>query len=171
MEELDSIKIRNAKPWDHQKIISVIPSWWGGRDLSASVPKLFLMHFSNSCFIAEKDSQLCGFLIGFRSQTYTNEGYIHFVGVDPGVRKIGLARTLYKRFYEVCLCDSRTIIKSCTSPVNKLSIAFHKRMGFSIEPGDSFVNDVPVTNGYLRDDDQKVLFTKVLSRGRRPGEN
>ena len=162
MEKLNNIKIRNAKPSDHQNVISIIPDWWGGRDLRSSVPKLLLVHFSPTSFIAEKNSELYGFLIGFFSQTYSNEGYIHFVGVHPDSRKSGLARILYQKFYDVCLLNSRTIIRSCTAPINKLSIDFHKRMGFSIEPGNSEINGFPITTGYLSDNDQKVLFKKVL---------
>ncbi len=162
MKKNKNIEIRNALPSDHRNIISVLPNWWNGRDLTASVPKLFLKHFSNTSFIAEKDSQLCGFLIGFFSQTYSNEGYIHFVGVDPDIRKIGLAKILYNSFYDICQLNSRIIIRSCTSPVNKLSIDFHQKMGFSIESGNSTVEGIPITKDYNRKGDHKVLFRKEL---------
>jgi predicted GNAT superfamily acetyltransferase len=162
MENSNNIRVRNAKPSDHKNIISVIPDWWGGRDLSSSVPKLLLIHFSPTSFVATKNSELCGFLIGFFSQTYPNEGYIHFVGVHPNYRNIGLARKLYQNFYNACLNDSRNIIKSCTAPINRLSIDFHTQMGFSIEPGSSEIEGVPITTGYLSDKDQKVLFKKIL---------
>ena len=29
------ITIRKAEPGDHARVISVIPDWWGGRDLTA----------------------------------------------------------------------------------------------------------------------------------------
>ena len=163
MDELKNITIRNAKPSDHQNVIAAMPHWWDGRDLSASVQKIFFRHFSNTSFIAEKNSELCGFLVGFLSQSYPNEGYIHFVGVHPGMRKIGLAQSLYQNFYEVCVSNSRTIVKSCTSPINKLSIGFHQSMGFSIEPGDSFVDGMPVTINHFKENDPKVLFKKELS--------
>ncbi|WP_291466402.1 GNAT family N-acetyltransferase [Desulfobacula sp.] len=106
---------------------------------------------------------LCGFLVGFFSQKYPSEGYIHFVGIHPDVRKSGLARTLYQKFFNTCLLDSRTIVKSCTAPINKLSIGFHKQMGFSIEPGNSEIDGLPITTGYLDKNDQKVLFKKILT--------
>ena len=58
-----SITIRNALPSDHKTVLSVIPEWWGGRDLRSSLPKLFFLHFGNSSFIAEKNGILCGFLV------------------------------------------------------------------------------------------------------------
>lgn len=165
MEKLNNIRIRNAKPSDHQNIISVIPHWWGGRDVRNSVPKILLIHFSPTSFVAVDNSVLCGFLIAFFSQTYPSEGYIHFAGVHPDYRKTGLARKLYQLFYDACMLDSRNIIRSCTAPVNKLSIDFHKKMGFSIEPGPSEVDGLPITTGYLSDNDEKVLFKKVLNPG------
>lgn len=162
MEKLRNIEIRNAKPSDHSKVISVMPQWWDGRDLSASVLKIFFIHFSNTTFVAHKSGELVGFLVGFLSQTDYKEGYIHFVGVHPIMRKIGLGRTLYQEFFEVCMTHSRSIVRSCTSPINKTSIEFHQRMGFTIEPGDSTVDGVPVTMNYLRDNDPKVIFKKEL---------
>ncbi|MCG8689097.1 MAG: GNAT family N-acetyltransferase [Desulfobacterales bacterium] len=162
MRELSNINIRNTKSSDHKNIISVIPEWWDGRDLSSSVPKMLLIHFSPTSFIAEVESEMCGFLIGFFSQTFMEEGYIHFVGVHPEFRKIGLARQLYQKFFDACLSNSRTIVRSCTAPINKLSIEFHRRMGFSIEPGNSIKNGMPITIGYLNEEDEKVLFKKDL---------
>ena len=89
MERLKCVEIRNAKPSDHSEVISVMPQWWGGRDLSASVPKVFFIHFCNTIFIAHKGNELVGFLVGFLSQTNDKEGYIHFAGVHPNIRKTG----------------------------------------------------------------------------------
>ena len=162
MGEANRIEIRNARPSDHSRVIGVMPDWWGGRDLRSSVPKVFFIHFCNTVFVAEKGNELAGFLVGFLSQTDPGEGYIHFVGVHPEMRKTGLGRDLYQRFFDVCLAHSRHIVRSCTSPVNKLSIAFHQHMGFTIEPGDAAVDGVPVTMNFLRENDPKVLFKKEL---------
>jgi ribosomal protein S18 acetylase RimI-like enzyme len=162
MERSDKIEIRNAEPSDHLRVINVMPQWWGGRDLRSSVLKVFFIHFCNTIFIAQKGDELVGFLVGFLSQTDSKEGYIHFAGVHPDMRKIGLGRNLYQKFFETCLEHSRSIVRSCTSPVNKLSIGFHQHMGFTIEPGDSIVDGIPVTMNYLRENDPKVLFMKEL---------
>lgn len=162
MNQTKKFFIRNAEPTDHERIIDVIPRWWGGRDLRSSVPKLLLIHFGNTSFVAEKDGDLAGFLIGFLSQTRPDEGYLHFAGVHPDFRESGLGRTLYRKFYDVCLDNNRTIVRACTSPVNKLSIRFHLKMGFSIEPGNLMVDGVAVTESYLHKNDQKVLFKKEI---------
>ena len=158
----DDLKIRNSKPSDHPKIINVLKDWWGGRDLTWMLPKLFLMHFCDTSFIIEKDDELVAFLIGFLSQSRINEGYIHFAGVHPKYRGIGLGDYIYHQFFEICEQNNRSIISACTSPVNKGSIEFHKKIGFQIREGNAEIDGVQVTLDYNRPDDPKVLFEKHL---------
>ncbi len=162
MKTTDSIKIRNGEPSDHEKVVSVMPGWWDGRDLTNSMLKVFFIHFCNTTYIAQMSDELVGFLVGFLSQSDENAGYIHFVGVHPNYRKAGIGRLLYQRFFDACKINDRLIVKSCTSPINKLSIDFHQRMGFIIEPGDGIVDGVSVTMNFLRSNDPKVLFKKEL---------
>jgi GNAT superfamily N-acetyltransferase len=159
---IKDVKIRNAKPSDHENVISVMLAWWGGRDLSSLALKVFFIHFSNTSYVAEIGDDLVGFLVGFLSQSEQNTGYIHLVGVHPNYREVGLGRLLYEKYYEACRSNNRSIVKSCTSPINKLSIKFHSAMGFLIEPGDGMIDGVPVTMDFLRKDDPKVLFRKEL---------
>lgn len=152
------LKIRNIKPEDHTRVIEVMPNWWNGRDLTSSVLKIFFIHFQNTSFIAKVNNEMAGFLIGFYSQTFKNEAYIHFAGVNPKFRRQGVGKELYKKFFEICKFNSIDTIRSCTSPINKLSILFHKDVGFSILPGDSEIDGVCVSMNYLRESDPKVLF-------------
>ena len=162
MSALDILTIRNATPGDHEKIVSLIPEWWAGRDLSSSVLKVFFIHFNDTAYIAEIGGELVGFLIGFMSQSQEKVGYIHFAGVHPHFRKTGIGRRLYKKFYAACRIKGRSVVRSCTSPINKLSIRFHQKIGFEIEPGDGIIDDVPVFLNYLGKDCPKVLFKKTI---------
>ena len=157
-----NIIIRNSKPSDHHRIINVLKDWWGGRDLTWMLPKLFLIHFCDTSFIIEKDDELIAFLIGFLSQSNTDEGYIHFVGVHPDYRSVGIGEYLYKQFYKICKENNRDTIKTCTSPVNKGSIEFHKKIGFQIEQGNGKFDSIPVTLDYNKQNDPKVLFKKRI---------
>lgn len=154
----DGLLARSAEPSDHPRIIGVMKEWWGGRDLTSMLPRLFLEHFCETSFIVEKNDELIGFLIGFLSPLKTNEGYIHFCGVHPDYRKFGIGRYLYHRFFALCRESSRDILRSCTSPVNKTSILFHTRMGFRICSGNGEVDGVSVSLDYNRPGDPKVLF-------------
>ena len=122
------------------------------------LPKLFLVHFCDTSFIIEKSEDLMAFLIGFLSQSKVNEGYIHLVGVHPDYRGMGLGEFLYHRFFQICKANNRNTIRSCTSPVNKGSIEFHRKVGFSILRGDAEIDRIQVTLDYNGPGDPKVLF-------------
>ena len=123
--------IRNAEPSDYPPLIAVVDEWWGGRPMSGMLPKLFFVHFRDTSFVSEQDGELAGFLCGFRSQTYEQEAYVHFVGVDPARRGAGLGRDLYERFFAAVA--PRTVVRAVTSPVNEPSVAFHRALGFEVE--------------------------------------
>ena len=160
--DISSVKIRNAGTPDHKKVLSVILNWWEGRDLRQNAQKIFFDHFSNTTFIAEYNNEMIGFLIGFLSQSKPEEAYIHLVGIHPDMRKLGLGSLLYERFIEVCSRHGRSIFRSCTSIVNKESIAFHKYMGFSIEQGEGEIDGIPVLYGTDKDHPPTVLFMKDI---------
>jgi predicted GNAT superfamily acetyltransferase len=158
----EDLIIRNSKPSDHQRIISVMKDWWEGRDLTWMLPKLFLVHFCNTSFIIEKGDSLKAFLIGFLSQSKINEGYIHLVGVHPNYRGMGIGAFLYHRFFDICKEFNRNMVRSCTSPVNKGSIEFHGKIGFNILKGNAEVDGVQVSVDYNHPGDTKVLFEKKI---------
>ena len=122
--------IRNAEPDDYGRVAAVVDGWWGGRPMAAMLPKLFFVHFHDTAFVAEEDGELAGFLCGFRSQTFDDEAYVHFVGVDPARRGAGLGRELYERFFAAV--QPRSVVRAVTSPVNERSVAFHRALGFNV---------------------------------------
>ena len=126
--------IRHAEPSDYARVIEVVDEWWGGRSMAAMLPKLFFVHFRDTTFVAEEDGALAGFLCGFRSQTFDDEAYVHFMGVSPAARGAGLGRALYERFFEAV--RPRTVVRAVTSPVNERSVAFHRAIGFEVERVD-----------------------------------
>jgi ribosomal protein S18 acetylase RimI-like enzyme len=161
---MNAIMLRPVEPGDYAPVIGVINAWWGGRTMHEMLPKLFFVHFRQTSFIAEIDGERVGFLIGILSQTFPNEAYIHFVGVDPQYRLAGVGRRLYEHFFEVVAGMGRYTVRCVTSPVNKNSIAFHLGMGFQIEPQETLINDVPAYRDYDGPDGDRVLFVKVLER-------
>jgi ribosomal protein S18 acetylase RimI-like enzyme len=113
-------------------VIAVIDEWWGGRAMAAMLPKLFFVHFRDTSFVAEDDDgALAGFLCGFRSQTFEDEAYVHFVGVSPAHRGAGLGRELYERFFAAVA--PRAVVRAVTSPLNERSVDFHRALGFEVE--------------------------------------
>jgi ribosomal protein S18 acetylase RimI-like enzyme len=126
--------IRPLEPSDYARVITVVDEWWGGRSMAAMLPKLFFVHFADTSFAAEEGGALLGFLCGLRSQTFVDEAYVHFVGVDPAQRGRGIARMLYRQFFGAIA--PRTVVRAVTSPVNEASVAFHQAIGFEVERVD-----------------------------------
>ncbi|UOE56100.1 GNAT family N-acetyltransferase [Cytobacillus oceanisediminis] len=152
------MEIRNVKSSDYYVISPLINEWWGGRPMSDKLPKLFFDHFDNTSFIAEKDGQIIGFLIGFLSQSNTDVAYIHFVGVNPDFRRIQIGKQLYNEFFKVVKMNNRNVVRAVTSPVNKDSIA-----GFQIEKGDKEIDGVSVFTDYDGSSQDRVLFVKEVN--------
>jgi ribosomal protein S18 acetylase RimI-like enzyme len=127
------VSIRAATVADHQRVLAVADEWWGGRAIAGLAQRLFFDHFADTSLIAEDEHQLIGFLIGFLSQTHSDEAYIHMVAVHPDRRDSGLARDLYAHFFDLARRNQRATVTCITSPVNQGSIAFHVAMGFTSE--------------------------------------
>lgn len=131
--------------------------------MAAMLPRLFFIHFQPTSFVAEHKGRIVAFVTGFVSQTVPDEAYIHFVGVHPAFRKEGIARALYERFSDTVQNLGCRTVRCVTSPVNKGSISFHRRMGFSAEESEKVVDGVPVIEGYDGKGKDRVLFYKALS--------
>lgn len=161
------MKFRNLKSSDHKEIISILNDWWGGRKMDDMLPKLFFVHFNQTSFVAEEHGKLIGFIIGFKSQTYSNEAYVHFVGVSPEYRSRGVGRSLYKLFIEVVQDMGCNVVRCVTSPVNKTSIIFHTELGFEIEQGDTTIDGISMFQNYDGSGGDRVLFKLLIPKGNR----
>ena len=157
------VRIRPIRSSDYLAVIAVIDDWWGGRHMADMLPRLFFEHFTDTSFAAERDGELAGFLVGFRSQSRPGEAYIHFVGVNPGERGHGLGRQLYECFFEAARAGGCDRVRAVTSPVNRGSVAFHQRMGFDIEPGEAGPDGIAVAAGYDGEGQDRVRFVRRLA--------
>ncbi|WP_245607261.1 GNAT family N-acetyltransferase [Pseudonocardia spinosispora] len=164
------ISIRQPIEADYPRIQAALRDWWpdqlggtGATERALLVPRLFLQHFTEGSLFAEQGDEVRGFLIGFLSATKIDEGYIHFVGVNPAARGTGLARELYGRFFEYCRAAGRTSVRAVTSPGNDVSYAFHTALGFAAEPGEREFDGRPVQPDYDGPGLDRVSFVKVLN--------
>lgn len=156
------MELRNIADLDYIPITRVLNDWWNGRQMTDMLPRLFFKHFTEISFVIEHNNKIVAFIVGFISQAYPNEAYIHFVGVDPEYRQKNLGRRMYERFFEVVKAKGCNTVRSITSPVNKLSITFHKRMGFQIEPGDLIVDGELINKDYDGPGQDRLLFVKTI---------
>ena len=156
--------IRHLDSSDFDFVSEVVDEWWGGRPVRGLLPRLFFEHFRPSSFALETNGAIEGFLVGFRSQSSPIVAYIHFVGIAPSCRGRGYGRMLYERFFKAVADMGCHEVRCITSPVNNGSIAFHRRMGFEILPGNGKIDDIPVMFDYAGKDQHRVLFRKKLAK-------
>ncbi len=128
--------LRRPVPADHPTVAGVVDDWWGGRPLSALVQALFFEHFASTSWIEEGDDGLRSFLLAFDSADHRSVTYIHFVGVRPDLRGTGRGALLYERTFADARGRGRSVVRCITGLPNRGSIAFHRRMGFDLVPGD-----------------------------------
>jgi len=143
---------RMARPEDYDALAAVVNDWWG-RPVLGAFPRLFLDHFCRTSLVMDGPGGPLAFLIGFHSPSAADEAYIHFVGVSPAARKLGLARLLYEEFFAMARREGRSVVSAVTAPVNARSIAFHRAMGFTV------TGPIPDYDGPARD---YILFKRRL---------
>ncbi|MFI1200259.1 GNAT family N-acetyltransferase [Streptomyces sp. NPDC020883] len=159
--------IRRARTADYPTLVECVQQWWGdsrtpeqARELSLLLPRLFLQHFAATSLVLEDETGIRAFLVGFHSADDNHQAYIHFVGVDPRLRQQGIARRLYTLFLERAAAAGRTEVRAITSPKNAGSIAFHRAMGFELDPGDHESDGVPVHRDYDGPGQHRVVFRR-----------
>lgn len=106
-----------------------------------SIYHIFCKHFSDTCFVAELDGGVRGFLLGFLSQTNRDQAYIHLVAVDPDCQRRGIARTLYQTFTQAVRKMGRRRINLIVNPDNIPSLAFHEGLGFQADVAGTVLVD------------------------------
>lgn len=158
---------RTATAADADAIAAAIETWWA-RHLRHFVHPLFLEHFGDTCLVVEDHGTLVAFLVGALSQRHPGEAYVHFLGVHPDYRHLGLGRQLYERFAAVVRPRGATLIVAETGAFNAQSIAFHRRLGFTFAEGDVIVNGVPVTQNVHGTGEDVVLFSLPLDASEEP---
>jgi GNAT superfamily N-acetyltransferase len=156
------VRLRHVHPVDYDRVLTVIDAWWDGRPMGARLSDVFFSHFAPTSYVLETETELVGFLLGFLSQTHPDEAYVHFVGIHPAYRRLGLGRRLYERFFVAAQMNGRRWVRSITAPSNEVSIAFHRGMGFEPLHGDVVVDGVPVWMDYAGAGGHRVVFRRGI---------
>ena len=157
--------VRRARADDWERVVAAMPAWWGGRDLTHLLPRIFFEHFRATSWVAdEPGGELAGFLVGFLCPDHADEAYCHFIGVAPAHRRSGLARLLYGRLIAAARADGRTAVRAVTAVVNRDSIAFHRRLGFALLPGELEVDGLPALDDPNVPEGAVVKFELRLDR-------
>jgi GNAT superfamily N-acetyltransferase len=155
--------LRRPRVADHASVVASIPDWWGmpGTSIHLLLPPLFFQHFSDTSFVAEDADGIAAFLIGFHSASQPGVAYIHFVGVRPDLRHLGIARTLYEAFFAEARAAGCHRVDAITGVPNRRSHAFHAALGFEAS-GDTDFDGVRAWRDYDGPGEHRVVFSRAL---------
>ncbi len=146
-EDFDSILTHFNEFWDHD------------RTLALHHPTL-INEFGNSAFVVKEGDKVVAYLFGFLSQTGP-VGYVQLLAVRQGYRRQGLANKLYEHFSQFARAHGCKQLKAITSPLNTLSISFHKSIGMRLW-GDTIDAGVPLVRDYAGPGKDRVVFCKDI---------
>ena len=163
------VRFRRPTEADHARIVGLVDEWWGGRRMSALLPRLWLQHFTGTSWIAEDaDGELLGFLVGFISPDDPEVGYVHMIASNPNRRRHGLGSALYARFFADVGRRGVRRVKAITWPGNRTSVGFHRSIGFRPDdgPGTQNLYGSPAYADYDGDGEDRVVFVRELDADR-----
>lgn len=165
MADPEGITFRRPTEADYPGIVRVIDDWWGGRKVDVLLPRLWLQHFTGTSWLAETDDgRLAGFLIGFHSPDQADVAYCRLVGTNPNLRSRGIGRALYERFFGDARDAGRHQVQTIMWPGNRVSIAFHRALGFEVEagPGSQNLYGTPAQAGYDFDREDRAILVRAV---------
>ena len=165
LTESEGISFRRPTEADYEAISRVLDDWWGGRKMDVLLPRLWLQHFTGTSWLAEtSDGRLAGFLVGFMSPDHADVAYCHLVATNPNLRGRGLGRALYERFFADARKAGRTRVTAVTWPANRLSLAFHKALGFEVQRGADSRNlyGTPSQAGYDFEREDRAILVRAI---------
>jgi ribosomal protein S18 acetylase RimI-like enzyme len=161
------IRITQLTEADFDHVSPRLDDWWGGRSMSAMLPRLWFKHFSETCFASRDDEgRPVGFLVGYVHNNDQEKAYVHFIGVDPVHRGRGLGRLLHHHFEEKVVSIGCSTIEAVTSPSNLNSLAFHEALGFvAVEPDGSIAlpSEAQGVKDYDGVGENRIMLRKSLS--------
>ncbi len=150
----------NCTKSDFDQILSDFGEFWDHSRTIALHHPILLYEFGNSTFVIRENNKVLAYLFGFVSQSEP-VGYVQLLAVREGYRKLGLGRKLYDHFTRFASEHGCQKLKAITSPVNSLSIAFHRSIGMRLL-GQPNAEGVPVVKDYAGPGKDRVVFEKDI---------
>jgi ribosomal protein S18 acetylase RimI-like enzyme len=165
---MDKIQIRNSEEEDFLVISQIASKCSPMVTERDSIYHIFTKFFQNTVFLAEKlengNNIAIGFLIGFISQSNSDESYIHLLCVDPKFRGRKIASNLIKKFCDAVSQNGCKKVYLITKPINQRAINFYQKSGFRICTDSKIINirGMDVFKDYDGFGEHMVVFQKDL---------
>jgi ribosomal protein S18 acetylase RimI-like enzyme len=159
------IQIRKVEEKDFLRIIDFTNNCAPIPKERNSIYHCLTRFFANTCFVAERQGNIIGHILGWISQVDDKIAYVHNVCIMPEGRRHKIATKLYDRFIKAVKeigCDQIFLIANA---MNDVSINFHRSLGFkpTIEGEKIIINGVETIKDYNGPGEHMVLMRKDLS--------
>lgn len=160
-----ALRFRRPTEDDYLRVVRIVDDWWDGRAIHVLLPRFWFQHFTGTSWLAEdKAGRLAGFLVGFISPDRPGVAYCHMIASDPNLRRAGVGRRLYERFFADARAAGAREVHAITWPGNRTSVAFHRSLGFAAKdgPGMQILYGTAAMAGYDYGSEDRVLFIREL---------
>lgn len=161
---MEYFRIRTVKEEDFFEIMTLASKCAPIPIERDSIYHLFTKYFANTCFVAEKDNQIVGYILGFISQLEKDVAYIHNICISPDLRRKKIGSSLYQKFFQNMKKEKCQKIFLIINPKNKLSINYHESLGFNVskEGEEIYVEGVRASKNYNGPGKHMVVMCKSL---------
>lgn len=122
--------IRKANEKEFLKVHKFVSHCKPLEDYPEHLYKIILRYFGETCFVAEENNNLIGFVMGFTSQFYENTYFLWQIGVKLSMRGKGMGKMLLQeveREVKKLRCER---IELTIDPENRPSLKLFEKMGY-----------------------------------------
>ncbi|GHH86851.1 hypothetical protein GCM10018793_60380 [Streptomyces sulfonofaciens] len=163
-------EMRRATAADHPAFAQCVRKWGGDfGPPSVPLPRLLVEHAAATSLVLEDETGVRAFLIGLHTAgapgapaaADPREACVHFVAVDPGLRRQGIGRALCTTFFERAAAAGSTAVRAAVPPENA-ALAFHRALGFQPADGDRRAQGLPVHSDYDGPGQDRVVLRREL---------
>jgi L-2,4-diaminobutyric acid acetyltransferase len=156
--------IRRTNEDDFLKVYKFISNCKPLECYSEHFYKIMFRYFSNSCFIAEFNNDIVGFVMGFRSQVDQNKFFIWQIGVFSKYREKEVGKKLLNQIEKAARMFGCNRVELTVDPENIPSTRFFEKNGYlNVSSKEGEIIEVmgnTVVKDYYKPGRHFILFQK-----------
>lgn len=126
------MRIRNPKESEFKKVYRFISKCKPLESYKAHFYKIMLRYFKDTCFIANCEGRIAGFVLGFISQTQDKTFFLWQIGVNPSMQGKGVGQIFLKTVEKNIKKKGIERIELTIAPKNKPSQRLFEKNGYSV---------------------------------------
>lgn len=167
-DPLGNLRFRRPTEADHRRLVDVVDDWFGGRRIRNEFARLWFRDFSSTSWLVETAAgEIAGFVIGYLAPDEPSTAVVHFLAVNPNLRRRGIGRALLARFEaDVRERGARQLV-AVVRPDEPIAVRFLRALGFEPDagPGTQLLYGTPAYPDYEREGEDRAILRRVVAGG------